>query len=230
MSQRVGRVLSVMAFLLAMAGAATATVRSKFIIVESPSDLPELAQGHSEAMHLQYIDSGQVILYLEQDAGRKLAILDVTDPGKIQALGTASLPASSPYDFVQDLPDSSVLVHYRDHSGFAAISFRNYREPVLTGEPDYVDASSVQSYGVHGLLLVSSNAPDAPAQAKEQYEILSASNSTDPAPLATIGGVIQRLDRPQTGTIFLLSDDGLNVVRCLATERVHEESIANHRN
>lgn len=204
-------------------------MHSKFIVVESPSDLPELAQVHSEAMHLHYEGPDRVFLYLEQDHGRKLAILDVSDPASIRPVGQVSIDGASPFDFMQDLSDSSVLIHYRDHSGFAVISFKKYKEPVLTKGPDYMSDSAAQSYGAHGLLLVSSNAPAAPVQA-EQYQILSTSDSPAPTPLATISGVTQRLDRSLTGTIFLLNNDGLNVVRCLDTERAHEDSIANHRN
>jgi hypothetical protein len=229
MIQRISGIVFALIFLLTTGGPASAIVRSKFIIVESPSDLPELAQVHSEAMHLHYEGPDQVFLYLEQDHGRKLTILDVTDPAKIRTVGQVSIDATSPYDFVQDLSDSTVLIHYRDHSGFAVISFKNYKEPALTKGPDYMNDSTVQSYGAHGLLLVSSNEPSAPMQA-EQYQILSASDSATPTPLATISSVTQRLDRSQTGTIFLLNNDGLNVVRCLATERAHEDSIANHRN
>jgi hypothetical protein len=229
MIQRISGIVFALMFLLTTGGPASAVVRSKFVIVESPSDLPESAQVASEAMHLHSVGSDQVILYLEQDHGRKLAILDVTDPAKIQAVGQVSIDAASPYDFVQDLSDSTVLIHYRDHSGFAVISFKNYKEPVLTKGPDYMDDSTVQSYGAHGLLLVSSTEPSATMQA-EQYQVLSTSDSATLTPLATISGVMQRLDRSQTGTIFLLNGSGLNVVRCLATERAHEDSIANHRN
>lgn len=45
---------------------ASASVRSKAIIVEFPSDLPELAQGPSEAMYLHHTHAAQVILYLEK--------------------------------------------------------------------------------------------------------------------------------------------------------------------
>ena len=229
MIRRIGGIVLAMMFVAAAGGPAGAIVRSKFIIVESPSDLPELAQVHSEAMHLYHASPDQVCLYLEQDHGRKLAILDVTDPAKIRAVGQVSIDTASPYDFVEDLSDSTVLIHYRDHSGFAVISFKNYKEPALTKGPDYMGDSAVQSYGAHGLLLVSSNEPSMPMQA-EQYQVLSTSDSPTPTPLATISGVMQRLDRSQTGTIFLLNGDGLNVVRCLATERAHGNSIENHRN
>lgn len=227
---RISGILFMLMMFLATTGApASGSVHSKFIVVETPSDLPELAEVHSEAMHLYYEGPDQVFLYLEQDHGRKLGILDVSDPANIRAVAQVSIDAASPYDFVQDLSGSTVLIHYRDHSGFAVISFKNYKEPVLTKGPDYMSDSTAQSYGAHGLLLVSSNAPAAPIQA-EQYQILSASDSPAPAPLATISGVTQRLDRSQTGTIFLLNNDGLNVVRCVGAERAHEDSIANHRN
>lgn len=226
MNRKIGGIAVVLMF----AAAAGATVRSKFIVVESPLDLPELAQVRSEAMHLYYEGPNRAILYLEQDGGRKLAILDVSDPGKIQTIGQVSINAPGAYDFVQDLSSSSVLVHYRDHSGFGVIDFKNYKRPVLTGEPDYMHPSSVQAYGGHGLLLISSSQPSVPPPQMEQYEVLDISNSPDPAPLATIHGVRQRLDREETGTIFLLNDDGLNVVRCLTRERAHEDSIVNHKN
>jgi hypothetical protein len=218
----------VVMFAMAVSSQGNANVRSQDIVVESPSDLPEPAQNRSEAMHLAYIGTSRVILYLEQEQGRKLAILDVTDPASIQAVGQVSIDAPAPFDFVQDIGDSATLIHYRNHSGFAVIRFKNYKKPVLMGEPDYLHPADVQTFGAHGLLLESPNGPSAPAQ-DPQYEILSIPNSGSPTPLATIKGVMERLDRPQTGTIFLLNDDGLTVVRCLASEREYALALANQK-
>src|SRR5437899_10467412 len=80
---------------------ANASVRSKAIVVEFPSDLPELAQGRSEAMYLHHTGNAQAILYLEKDQGRKLAILDVTDPAHIKAVAQASIAAPSTSAFAQ---------------------------------------------------------------------------------------------------------------------------------
>jgi hypothetical protein len=52
-----------------------------------PADLPELARGRGEAMYLHRTSAAQAILYIQRDQGRKLAILDVTDPAKIRAVG-----------------------------------------------------------------------------------------------------------------------------------------------
>ena len=228
MNQSVSRMLIVAALAAIAVGQAKATVRSKAIVVEFPSDLPELTQGQTEAMYLDDTGSGQAILYLEQDQGRQLAILDVTDPANIRVIGQAAIEAPAAYDFVHDLANSASLIRYRDGSGFAVISFKNYKKPVLKDEPEYLHPASAETYGMHGLLLESAGQPSAPGQGP-QYEVLSVSNSTAPEPLATIHNVKQRVDRPQTGTIFLLSDDGLTVVRCLSTEREYETWLASQK-
>src|SRR5258707_483108 len=153
-------------------------VRSKAIVVESPSDLPELAQGRGEAMYLHRTADGKAILYIEREQGRTLAFLDVSDPASIKAIGQVSLDAPAPYDFVQDLAESAVLIHYRNHSGFAVIGFKNYRQPVLKSEPAYLHPPE----------------PSACALAGCRY----------------------------AGSVFLLNDQGLTVVRCLGAEEEHK--------
>jgi hypothetical protein len=64
---------------------------SKTIFVESPPDLPEMARGRSEAIYLLHTHQAQAILYLEWDHGKTLAILDVTDPANIKAVGQISV-------------------------------------------------------------------------------------------------------------------------------------------
>jgi hypothetical protein len=225
MKNYIGKMILRTAIFAAMVSVqANATVRSKAIVVESPSDLPELAQGRAEAMYLHHTGNAQAILYLEKDHGRNLAILDVTDPAHIKAVGQVSIAAPSTYDFAQSLGDSVALIRYRDHSGFAVISFKNYKQPVLTAEPDYLHSADAQSDGPNGLLLVSANGSSAPAR-EPQYDVLSISGSAGATPLVTVQNVIQRVDRPQTGTIFLLNDQGLTVVRCLAAEREHQTEV-----
>lgn len=211
-------------FAMSMSVQANATVRSKTIIVDLPSDLPELAQGRSEAMYLHHTHAAQVILYLEKDQGRRLAILDVTDPAHVQAVGQVPVAALATYDFVQYLGNSTVLIHYRNHSGFATISFKNYKEPVLTAEPGYLHPAKVQPDGTDAFLLVSagSTTTSTPTREPQSYEVISVSGLT---PLATIKGVIQRVDRPGTGTIFLLNEEGITLVRSLAAEKEHQTEI-----
>ena len=126
-----------------------------------------------------------------------------------------------PFDFVQYLGHGAELIHYRNHSGFATISFKDFRQPTLRADPRYLRSARVQMDGPDALLLVSS-AGQSPQVVDPQYEVVSVSNPANPTPLARIQGVIQRVDRPETGTIFLLTDRGLNVVRCLGSEEDHE--------
>jgi hypothetical protein len=210
-------------FAVAFSLQAGAVVRTKAIVVESPADLPELAQGRGEAMYLHRTAEGKAILYIEKDRGRTLAFLDVTDPANIKAIGQVSLSAPAAYDFVQDLAESAVLIHYRNHSGFAVIGLKDYRQPTLKSEPAYLHPSRVEPDGSSGLLLISGSGDRASSPARDpEYEVLNIANPSNPTPLATVQGVIQRLDRPSTGTVFLLNDQGLTVVRCLAAEQEHQ--------
>jgi len=191
---------------------AEAATHSKSLVLESPADLPEAAQRSSEAMYLHETGDGRSILYLEQDRGRTLAILDVTDLAAIRAIGQVSLPASSPYDFVEAVRDSAVLIRYRDHSGFAIINFRKVKTPVLTAAPEFEHPAYAEHIGSNGLLLTSATHPVAQAE-DPTYELFDTSNPSKPTRLATVDGVQQRLDRTETGTTFLLGKDGLTVIR-----------------
>jgi hypothetical protein len=191
---------------------ANARTHSKSIVVASPSDLPEMAQRSSEAMYLHEMSSGRTVLYLEQDYGRTLGILDVTDPGAIRAIARVSIPATSPYDFVETLHDSAVLIRYRDRSGFAVVNFKKFKSPVLTAAPQLRHPAYAEPLGHDGLLLTSTNR--ATPQAEDPaYQLFDVSNPSRPAVLANVEGVRQRLERRETGTTFLLADSGLTVIR-----------------
>jgi hypothetical protein len=221
MKRSISKVLFAATFAVAASVQAGAVVRTKAIVVESPADLPELARGRGEAMYLHRTSDGKAILYIEKEQGRTLAFLDVTDPASIKAIGQVTLEVPASYDFVQDLAESAVLIHYRNHSGFAVIGLKDYRQPTLKSEPAYLHPSRVEAEGSSGLFLISGSRASAPAREPE-YEVLNISNPSNPTPLATVQGVIQRLDRPSTGTVFLLNDQGLTVVRCLAAEQEHQ--------
>lgn len=210
---------------VAAAAQAMAAVNSKDIVVDFPSDLPEIAQRHTEAMYLYDTGRNEIVLYLEQDHGQRLSILDVTDPAKISALGEMSINAPSAFDFVQSLQGgSSVLIHFRNHSGFGVISLRNYKQPKLRLEPNDIHPASVQRDGGNTLLFVSANGGGAKTP-EVQYEVVNVASLSDQRPLATIQGVKQRVDMPESGSIYLLSENGLYVVRRLQRERAYEQNV-----
>jgi hypothetical protein len=205
----------------AQAAANGTKTRSTSVVIDSPADLPELAQRRSEAMYLHNTGSGQAFLYLEQDQGRTLAILDVTDPASIREVGGASLGAESSYDFVQALDNSAVLIRFRDRSGFAIVNFRKYKQPVLITTAGLLNPASIQPFGQHTLLLTSANGAVTPAQ-DSQYQFVDVWNPSKPTSLVILQGVRQRLDRPDTGTLFLLSNEGLTVIRHPSMEEEYQ--------
>lgn len=220
----ISKALVVAVFAVAASVQAGTKPRSKSIVVDSPADLPELAQRRSEAMYLHSTVSGQAFLYLEQDQGRTLAILDVTNPESIREVGRASLGARAEYDFVQALSDSAALIHYRDRSGFSIINFRKYKQPVLVATPELQTLASIKLVGERTLLLTSANGQTAPAQ-DSQCAVIDISDPLKPTSLVVIHGVRQQLERHETGSMLLLGNDGLTVIRHLSTEEEYQQEI-----
>jgi len=193
------------------------------IVIVPRSALPPSAQRPTEGMFLHAISSGQAFLYLEQEQGKALAILDVSDPGHIRDVGRVSLAVASPYDVVQSLSDSAVLVRFRDNSGFAVITLKKYKHPVITAAPELLSFATTQAFGQHALLLDSAANPVVLSREREA-EVVDISHPSSPAVLLTVRGLTQQLERSDTGTLFLLGDGGLTVVRRPRMEEAYAES------
>jgi hypothetical protein len=179
-------------------------------------------------MYLCYTGDGRAILYLEQDQGRTLAIVDVSDPAAIRAVAQIPVDARSTYDFVQTLSDSAVLIQYRDHSGFAVIDLRKFKRPMLTEAPQFQHPARVEALGNNGLLLASTTLPSPEAEDPE-HDVFDMSDPSKPASLAVVEGVKQRLERQETGTVFLLGDSGLTVIRRPGVEEDYAAELNSQR-
>jgi len=103
------------------------------------------------------------------------------------------------------------VIHYRDLSGFAVIDFKKFKKPVLTEAPQFQHPARAEALGHNGLLLVSTTHPSAQVEDPE-YEVFDISNPARPTALAIVQGVQQRLERSETGTLFLLGDAGLTLI------------------
>jgi hypothetical protein len=206
------------------AGAATIP-HSKTIVVESPSQFPVLAENDGEAMYLHDTQEGKTLLYIETQDGQELSVLDVTNPARIKAVTKTQLAARTAFDFVQDVGDRGALIRYRDGSGVALLSFRNYKHPVLAAGPTLNQADASQALGETGLLLTSDDVVRRPTSDPQSYQVLDTTNPSQPALLASISEVKQRLSNPDTGTLFLLTNDGVTVVRRLRVEQDHQNEL-----
>jgi hypothetical protein len=208
---------------LAVSGAtAHAIVRphSKAIVVESPLNLPVLAQADAEAMYLHDTTDGSTFLYIEAENGQQLTTLDVTDPARIHRVGQTTIPANSAFEFVKPVGDDDALIQYRNGSGVALLSFRHHKAPVLVNSSALEGTS--EALGQTALLVTSNEATIHPFHDSRNYKVVDTSNQSQPRLLATIPEVEQRLSKSDTGTLFLLNKDGVTVVRRLRVEKQHQ--------
>ena len=208
------------------ANAVTDMSRSKTIVVQSPSTLAILGAKNSEAMYLQKTGDGRAVLYVESAEGAEFTTLDVTDPARIRRVAETKLDASSAFDFVEPIGNDGVLIRYRDGSGEALINVKHSNHPVLEPASALAGTEAAEKLGETGLLSASTNV-SAPIVASDPiYTVWDNSKASHPVVLATVPGVTQRLSNEDTGTLFLLSKDGITVVRRLRVEHDHKVDVA----
>ena len=210
------------ALVLASLTANAVVVPHSKAIAESPETHPILAEANPEAMYLHDTNDGRTMLYIEAENGRKLISLDVTDPSRIQRFTQSELPATSAYDFVRDLSDSSVLIRYRNGSGVALISFKHLKRPDLSSSPALVNADTSEQLGPTAVLVSSDEPARSFATPAASYQVIDTSRPTHAAVLASIPDVQQSVSKTDTGTLFLLNKNGINVVRQLEVEVEHQ--------
>src|ERR1700738_4017785 len=101
--------------IMCMAGSTEVVNRSRSIIVVPPTNLPAFAQQQGIAFHL-YTESGDgsCYLYIEQQQGTQLLVLDVTDPARVKMVGTVSLAVPGSFDFVGRIGVFALLISFRN--------------------------------------------------------------------------------------------------------------------
>lgn len=208
------------------ANAVTDKSQSKTIVVQSSSAVPVLGLEGSEAMYLQKTGDGRALLLVESASGTDLTILDVTDPAKIRRVAETKLGASSVFDFVEPIGDDNVLIRYRDGSGEAMLNVKHSNRPVLKTASAVAGTEAAEKLGETGLLSASTDVMAPIVQNDPIYTVWDNTHAAHPNVLATIPGVIQRLANEDTGTLFLLSKDGVTVVRRLRVEHDHKVDVA----
>jgi len=198
---------------------------SKTIVVESPDNLPVLAQANAEAMYLHNTTDGRTFLYVEAQNGRQLTALDVTDPSRIQRSSQTTIAANSAFDFVRSIRDEDALIRYRDGSGVALLSFKHYKHPALVNSAALENTDTSEALGQIALLVTSNEVTTHPFSDPRTYKVVDTSKPSQSGMLATIPEVKQRLSKSDTGTLFLLNQDGVTVVRRLRIELEHQVEL-----
>ena len=186
------------------------------IVLVPPTSLPTLARQRGEAMFLHDTGDGRVFLYVEQREGAQLAIFDVTDPAHVRGEGSVQLDAPGPFDFVADLGKRGQLVRFRGGQGDAVLDLR--RIPILKRVPGLESPNSTVLLANDGSRLAGQPAATVGQAAVRDYKVFQSGESPSDDRVLEVRQVRQEMTNGDTGTTFLLAENGLYLVRRLALE------------
>jgi hypothetical protein len=197
--------------------------KSKDLVVMEAHDLPEQAQVPGNSLFLHSNNEGSTYLYVEQQQGARLSVFDVTDPARIKLIVSTPLAAEGAFDFVRPLGNNAELVYFRNCQKEAVLDLRKAARPVLRVISTVTDLGLAETLGESGLLVTSQAHEYVPAVARD-FQVIDIASSA-PTQLATVKDVKHRVTNDETGTTFLLGNQGLTVVRRLSAEydyQVHQ--------
>jgi hypothetical protein len=188
------------------------------IVVVPPSALPAISREYSEAMVLHQTVDGRMFLYIEQQQGTKLAVLDVTNPARIKAEKPVALNVPGPFDFVGSAGSRSELIRLRGTGQEAVLDLRKAKLPSVDVLPELTVTG-------HRMVL---GDRDSPVLSAAQYQIVDAAGLTPYHQVTHVKGVKQEITDNETGTTYLLAEEGLFVVRRPSVQANSQEFMANN--
>ena len=217
-SKRLRRVAMTLAVSALMTAAAVHANPSNNLVLVPPTELPVLARQSGEAMLLNDAVDGRTLLYIEQNEGSRLAILDVTDPSHIKGAGSVQLDAAGPFDFISPVGNQGELVRFRQRDEDAVLDLRK-KIPSLKAVQGLTLTGPVTRLGNDGFS-VSGHAPE--LQRAWDYQVVETANSREVNRVYDVRQVREQLTKADTGTTFLLTEKGLYVIRRPAIETVRQ--------
>ena len=181
------------------------------IVVEPPTALPEQAREASQDIFLYSNSVGNAYLYLEQQQGSRLVILDDTEPTHVKLAAVLDTGISRVYDFQQYLGSAFELIRFRDGSGSALLNLHKPKAPrvikVQNSAPEPVEMQSDSGYRGVALHAAKTSA------GLQGQDVQVIDTSAAARILTTVTNVTRQASRQETGTIFLLGDHGLTMIR-----------------
>ena len=186
---------------------------SNNLIVVPPTHLPKLARQPGEAMLLHETIDGTTLLYIEQNQGARLAILDVTDPAHIKGDGSVQLNAPGPFDFVATLGSRSELIRFRQTQENAVLDLGKVTAPTLQRVQGLTLKGPATPLDNEGFTVSSQANADAQATRDYQVQVVNTANSRELNRVSNVKGVREEITKYDTGTTFLLTEGGLFLIR-----------------
>ena len=209
-----------LALAIVLAGMSVAPVTygnpSNEIFLVPPTNLPTLARQGGEAMFLHDTMDGRTLLYVEQHEGAQLAIFDVTDPAHVAGKGSVQLDGAGPFDVVADLGKRGELVRFRGSLGDAVLDLRHI--PVLMKVPGLNTRNSTVVLADDRSRLAGRAVNAAVGRSTRDYQVFQSGESPSDDRVVEVKQVRQEVTNPDTGTTFLLAENGLYLVRRPALE------------
>jgi hypothetical protein len=194
------------------AGIALAAPSSNLIVVP-PTKLPASARQSGDAMLLHETIDGTTLLYIEQNHGSRLAIFDVTDPAHVKGKGSVEVDAPGPFDFVSSLGSRAELIRFRQDQGNAVLDLHKAKVPVLKTPQGLTLKGAAMPLGNDGLTVGSRALADSQLPRDYQVQVVNTANSPELNRVLNVKGVREEITKYDTGTTFLLTDDGLFLIR-----------------
>ena len=171
-------------------------------------------------------DNGSTYLYVEQQQGALLSVYDVTDPAHTKLVASVQIGAHGSYDFVSTIGDSESIA-FRDGSGSAVIDLHKAKAPKLAMIEGQV-GNATELLGDSGYLSSSFETAAPISSAATQPRMVQVVETAAAAPrlVSTVDKVTRQVRRRETGTTFLLGENGVTAIREINTERAYEEQLA----
>jgi hypothetical protein len=218
MKNAIKNVVLATAVLVSAASTLTASAfekpKSNFI-VQQLSSKPEFTQNSTQDLLLRADEHGTSYLYVEQQQGALLTVFDVTDPQHMKLTAEVPTEAHAAFDFVAPVGATSELIAFRDGSGNAVLDLRKAKAPRLSNVGG--GATPNELLGNSGYL--TSSLTQGKAVALQPREVQLVETTGTPRTIATMANVTRQINRAETGTIFLLGDGKVTVIRRIDAER-----------
>jgi len=194
------------------------------VIVLEPKDLAASARVAGESMTFHSLNNGQTYLYIEQQQLHRILVLDVTDPARIREVSTVALDAPGAFDFGEMIGFTGAVVRFQDGQRAGVMSFENPAQPRLSQVGTALAGEQTEPINQNGFLTSDGFAGGARLAAHD-YRVVDSSHPESLQLLATVKGVQATLVKSDTGTTFLLGQEGLTVIRRPSVElRNRQES------
>lgn len=149
--------------------------RSKDVIVIETNDLPELAQLPGDSLFLHSDNQGSTYLYIEQQEGTRLSVLDVTDPAHICIASTTRLRTRGAFDFAGALNGRTELIRYREGNHAAILDLHNAKRPQIKAADELAGTDLGRTLGIDGILATKVPYRETQIAAPGDFEVLDVS-------------------------------------------------------